>query len=357
VCDEGGKHYQRIFGARTPLLETFLIKRKLMGPGWIKIRAPCVAGSPASWCKVEVVVDNPKAISRVIDSPPPAPPIVTLSISMKTAMHHTTHKHEVVAISTLLHRAVQTDGYSSEAAADMSAWTAVRPLGTTAGPQDPKVFPHDIDAAMAETKAQGCPLIKQPNERALLSYFFHRLQVDDPDVIVAHNLLGFDFDVLLQRAHDTKLDTWSKLGRLKRFKLPRSFSNNSGKSTFSASLASGRLMCDTYLSAKEFLSETTYSLTHLSNSQLGAKRTDVDPADVPRIIAGGSKEICRLAKHTAFDAGLVQQLMFKLQVIPLTKQLTSVSGNLWSRTMMSKRAERIEYLLLHEFHALKYVTP
>ena len=45
------------------------------------------------------------------------------------------------------------------------------------------------------------------------------------------------------------------------------------------------------------------------------------------------------------------------QVIPLTKQLTNLSGNLWSRTIRGARAERIEYLLLHEFHALKYVLP
>ena len=49
--------------------------------------------------------------------------------------------------------------------------------------------------------------------------------------------------------------------------------------------------------------------------------------------------------------------MLKLQVIPLTKQLTNLSGNLWSRTRRGARAERIEYLLLHEFHMMKYILP
>jgi DNA polymerase Pol2 len=49
--------------------------------------------------------------------------------------------------------------------------------------------------------------------------------------------------------------------------------------------------------------------------------------------------------------------MFKLQILPLTKQLTNIAGNLWSSTLKSNRAARTEYLLLHEFHRLKYVVP
>ena len=37
----------------------------------------------------------------------------------------------------------------------------------------------------------------------------------------------------------------------------------------------GRVLCDTYKAAKEFLRETTYSLTHLSQAQLGTERKEV----------------------------------------------------------------------------------
>ena len=52
-----------------------------------------------------------------------------------------------------------------------------------------------------------------PNERALLSFLMNKIQGEDPDVLVAHNLFGFDFDVLLTRAIENKLNTWSKIGR------------------------------------------------------------------------------------------------------------------------------------------------
>jgi DNA polymerase alpha subunit A len=70
-----------------------------------------------------------------------------------------------------------------------------------------------------------------------------------------------------------------------------------------------------------------------------------------------SQDILNLSTENLRDAYLVQGLMLKLQVIPLTKQLTTLSGNLWSKTIRGARAERIEYLLLHEFYALKYILP
>ncbi len=41
------------------------------------------------------------------------------------------------------------------------------------------------------------------NERAMLSEFMLRLGKADPDIILGHNLLGFDLDVLLHRFVET----------------------------------------------------------------------------------------------------------------------------------------------------------
>ena len=41
-------------------------------------------------------------------------------------------------------------------------------------------------------------------------------------------------------------------------------------------IMSGRLVCDTYIAAKENLRETTYTLAELSRTQLGKTRQEVD---------------------------------------------------------------------------------
>jgi len=46
-----------------------------------------------------------------------------------------------------------------------------------------------------------------------------------------------------------------------------------------------------------------------------------------------------------------------LAIIPLTKQLTNIAGNLWYRSLANARAERNEILLMHEFYKRKYVCP
>jgi DNA polymerase alpha subunit A len=107
------------------------------------------------------------------------------------------------------------------------------------------------------------------------------------------------------------------------------------------------------------LKEESYSLSNLSKSYLKypKERIDIDPMDVPAYFKD-AQSLALLVNHMTTGASLVQRLLFKLQVLPLTKQLTNISGNLWPSTAKGgDRAKRIEYLLLHEFHHLKFICP
>lgn len=90
--------------------------------------------------------------------------------------------------------------------------------------------------------------------------------------------------------------------------------------------------------------------------QLQQERHPFDYARVEEHV-GTAEGLAFLLRHCEKDAYFQAALMFQLMVLPLTKQLTSIAGNLWSRTLMGARAERNEYLLLHEFHAQKYLCP
>lgn len=49
--------------------------------------------------------------------------------------------------------------------------------------------------------------------------------------------------------------------------------------------------------------------------------------------------------------------MMHLMIVPLTKQLTTIAGNLWFRSLQNARAERNEWLLMHEFWGRKFLCP
>jgi DNA polymerase alpha subunit A len=65
----------------------------------------------------------------------------------------------------------------------------------------------------------------------------------------------------------------------------------------------------------------------------------------------------QLANHTESDAYITYNLMMHLSIVPLTKQLTTIAGNLWFRSLQNARAERNEWLLMHEFHSRKFLCP
>jgi DNA polymerase alpha subunit A len=198
------------------------------------------------------------------------------------------------------------------------------------------------------------------SERALLGLLLARLAAADPDVIVGHNIAGFDLDVLLHRLQATKVAHWSRLGRLKRSRFPSlgggggAFGGGAGAGALGA--LAGRLLADTYLAAREYCREVSYTLTALAQRQLGLPRAEIASADIPGRYAAAAP-LLELAKAAEADAWLALGLLFHFNVLPLTRQLTCLSGSLWAKTLAGARAQRIEYLLLHEFHSRKYLLP
>lgn len=121
-------------------------------------------------------------------------------------------------------------------------------------------------------------------------------------------------------------------------------------------IMSGRLVCDTYRVSKDLIRAKSYSLTHLAATQLNINRPNIEYDKIPEYF-WDAQALFGMLQHCEFDAYLCASLMFNLQALPLTKQLTNLAGNLWSRTMSGGRAERNEYLLLHEFHQRKFICP
>ena len=114
-------------------------------------------------------------------------------------------------------------------------------------------------------------------------------------------------------------------------------------------------MLDTVLSSKELIKETTYTLSALMKRWFNIERSELE-FEVAEALEDKKKTLI-IADHTKKDSSYIHQIVGYLNVIPLTKQLSNIAGNLWARSLMNQRAERNEMLLIHKFHELKFIIP
>lgn len=363
ICSRGGKTFSRVCGAFTRPLENFLIKRKLLGPGWIEVKNVSKVTTNVSFCHAEFETLDPKNVSSIQGDGLTPPPLTVMSLSVKSFCNPHTNKHEVVALSALVETGVSADGAGRKKAAHrISHFTSVRPLDANRGFPEAyarSAFRDERFAMKPDDAAKGIgeKLNIALNERMMLTYFLARVQQEDPDVIVGHNLHKYALDLLISRVEHHKLGgLWSKLTRLRRGNLKPMNMGEGWNEYRMDDVVNGRLFCDTYVSAKELLpSQNNYSLSFLVETQLARHRVEVEMTDIPQILDGGDANFVKFLRHTLDDAMFVLHLMHKLEVLPLSKQLANLCGYLWTRTLeANKRAERIEYLLLHEFSRSKY---
>ncbi|KAG6482892.1 hypothetical protein ZIOFF_059531 [Zingiber officinale] len=322
-----------------------------------------------SWCKLEIIVDCPKDIRISTSKTLLDPPVVVTAINLKTVINEKNNENEIVTASVVCCHKAKIDGpmvpseWKNRGA--LTHFSIVRKL-------EGGIFPMGMTKEVSErnSRAGTSTLALESSERALLNRLMIELNKLDSDVLVGHNISGFDLDVLLRRAQVCKVPsaTWSKIGRLKRYSMPKLTKGSgfygSGATPGIMSCIAGRLLCDTYLCSRDLLREVSYSLTQLAKTQLNKDRKEISPHDIPSMFQSttmllelASSPQASSVEYGETDAWLSLELMFHLSVLPLTRQLTNISGNLWGKTLQGARAQRVEYLLLHAFHAKKYITP
>ncbi|KAF7444058.1 DNA polymerase [Pyrenophora tritici-repentis] len=348
--DLKGETFSHVFGTNTSLFEQFVLWKNIMGPCWLKIDNPDFGSlSNASWCKLEVLVSKPNNIAVMSASDNlDAPPMTLMSLSLRTTFNAKDNKQEILMASAMIYDNFSLTDTTPVDQMQCKSFTIMRPNGSS--------FPIGFEKEVEKIKGN---MYLKKTEQELLSLLMAMFQRHDPDVLIGHRLDDVDYSVLLSRLREKKTPGWHRIGRLKRSDWPKSMGKGGGSFFAEKQLASGRLLCDLANDlGKSLMTKCqSWSLEEMCQLVLNKRREELDNDAALKTWATTKEGLLNYVKHCQADAYFIAAISIKVQMLPLTKVLTNLAGNSWGRTLSGTRAERNEYILLHEFHKNKYICP
>ncbi|MCJ1289454.1 DNA-directed DNA polymerase alpha catalytic subunit pol1 [Xylographa carneopallida] len=350
--DLKGESFSNVFGTNTALFEQFVLWKNIMGPCWLTIDADQFSMlNNASWCKFEIQLASPKSIvplseTEAMDSPP----LTIMSIALRTMLNVKENKQEILMASARVYENVSLTDTTPPNKLPCTTFTLMRPSETS--------FPVGFEAACRKQKGT---VILEKSEQLLLSRFLALLEKMDPDVLMGHQLQDVDYPILLSRMRERKTPGWHRIGRLRRSEWPKNIGKGGNSFFAERQLVSGRLLCDIANDmGKSLMTKCqSWSMTEMCELYLsdGNIRQEVDNEVALKTWAATAKGLTNYISHCEADTYFIAAIALRVQMLPLTKVLTNLAGNSWARTLSGTRAERNEYILLHEFHRNKYICP
>lgn len=317
------------------IIEQFLVFKSIRGPCWLQLEQYDINVKLKDFrvCTPYYIQCSQVGLHAraYVDAPPP---LKVLSMSCKNVINQ--RQEEIISISLQLVDKVSQDGGNSDQQKSLFK-TFIRM------PQNAR-WPVDYQPSKEQ---------KVDNETQLITQVLSKIDQYDPDIILAHDLYSGCMSMLIKRITRLKITTFNRLARIQRVgaAIPKVKGNELVRV-----MTAGRLLVDTYQSARELLKSSSYSLKHLASIYLQQEIHEVE-SDVMQDYMESGQLISLLVNIAEKDCAAQFELMEKLQVIPLTKQLTNTAGNLWIRSLQNARAERNEMLLMHEFHKKNFILP
>jgi len=336
--------------------------------GWRSKKRISLPWSNASWCKLECQVSKPAIITTLPCLWYGDTPLTLMSLAFRTQLNTRENRQEILVASgkglwkCVSHGHCSTRKTSLQDVYSDAAFWILYPIGFE-----------------AETRKQRGTFVLENSEQLLLSKFLALFEKMDPDIIVGHQLQEVDLGILLNRMRERKHLDGNRIGRLSVVNGLRILTKGGG---FFAErhLIAGRLMCDiandmgkvtaTLTILHNYLFLTYHAVFDVENVNPGVSQKCVNYTLESRIIvvilitklrSRHGRQLKKALELMSVIATLIhtslRPLVLRLQMLPLTKELTCLAGNSWARTLSGTRAERNEYILLHEFYKTNIFCP
>ncbi|KAK0424730.1 hypothetical protein QR680_008817 [Steinernema hermaphroditum] len=354
--DLKGNFIEKVYNTTSTALEQLLVEQKIKGPGWLNIYNAEEATRKVSYCNYEFVVDVSSATSMApeksrLKSVEPLsehdlknvgemPRAKLFAINVVTTLN-SQRENEIAMISVL-------SDYRCNLSKPNTNLKTLKRITLLRKVQN---FPYDF-ATKSASRSKEIHYKDRKTESELLKEFLELLAMDDPDVIVGHDMAN-TMSVLVSRLEKLKVEGWSRMSRLRRSATIQKLGHSKSSQW---ELTAGRLVIDSKTSAMELVRLRSYDLEEVVKALLNEKKRTVLPSEVASRYAN-SLTLLNFIDWSYNEALYPLRIVAQLNAIPLFLQITNIVGGVMSRTLMGGRAERNEYLLLHAFKDKGYIAP
>ncbi|KAH0795482.1 DNA polymerase alpha catalytic subunit [Histomonas meleagridis] len=334
-----GNHYSNVLGITSTLAESFILREHLRGPTWITINNPKQFGQTSTIPMI--TIPNITFIKSIpLEQIPQHIPNFNLcTISLRSLHNEKTNENEIFLISLRILYKWNIEIFQSSGSKQMiKNITFASSLGSTSLSRQ---YCRDV---MNREDIQICT-----NEQELLSKFVETLDKYDIDLISSYGLVTYDGPLLIERMKKFNISNWWKLGRLKR-------TNPHGSKANFLTVISGRVPIDLRISCTEFLRVKDTNFSSIVKEHLNEERQQIDHFLIREMLSDYNS-LDKIIKYNIRDTIFVSRLLQTIQTLPLTLQISQLSGCPWERVLLGQATHRCESLLLHEFFERDYVLP
>lgn len=169
-------------------------------------------------------------------------------------------------------------------------------------------------------------------EKQVIDRFEQLIRDTNPDIIIGHNIMGFDLPYINMRKEEIHNDKWSDISRTgkKKTYLKHSEWKSAAYSVVHTTSFNcpERIIMDTLVIIKRLEKMTMYTLNHISKKILGDSKIDMDYKDMFRIF-----RLCRFHKDLTADQ-LIEAIKFNQDKgIDITKKEEAIFFDKYEETL------------------------
>uniref|UniRef100_A0A6V7M9I4 DNA-directed DNA polymerase n=1 Tax=Bracon brevicornis TaxID=1563983 RepID=A0A6V7M9I4_9HYME len=349
-----------LYGESSTALERLLTEKGIKRPGWLAISLPCYRKfcDNTTWCQVEIdcrdltYVSLPDINQVPLKDPPIVATTIQISLSDSTPAG-STNQPEIVMIGMKTMKNLKPNGCQSGASLSEESFFITKPSNSNS--QD---WSDGINEKLSNNETTT--ILIHHDEKSLLDEFLRKLHSLQPDIIIIYegpHLINLIISKLVKYT-DCKMNS-SQISRYKAASLIN-FDSFKCKTKYGLRNLLKRPMCYLQDSIREVWSKHRRDdIDTVCHKILGTSIGDMKPVAVSKVpvIYQSKDDIGSFVEHTIFETRTINDLVMKVNILPLAFELCAITGYTLSGNLLFSRLERSEYLLCHAYYKKDYVIP